>query len=498
MPRRLSPRRRAVPIAPRTVLVWTGSALVLAFLSAPFSSGTARSARSSPLRRVRSGPAADSWRRWPSPSLISVPTRARRRAGRQRVRRRGASTARAPCSRLFGDDPRGPHARARGAGRHRSSPRCCVREGRSRSSRAVRAGRSRRRRAGRRVLRVMRWDGLVPAVESVAEVARRSRRCGAAWAFSSIRTRTTHRRVIGDRRPHRRRAVGFVGVAGAPPAHGDDPFDAAAMSARASAGSASCPARVGAIASRSLVYWLRDRRYIMNMVVVPVAGVICDRCRSSSRVCRSRSPCSFPCPSWPCSSGGCRTTTSPTTRPRCGRTSRAGVHGVSPIVSGGSCPSCLSRSRSSPIAVPFSVALHGDWGCCCRVIGLCAEPASSRASASRASSRSSRRTPSRGRATARSSSRSARAPRASSPRAPCSSGPIVLSAPAICCSWRTIAGDAEATHAGARPGPRDRTRGASSSGVAIGGAHLRAPRRAADGVRRDRMRRAARALAPID
>ncbi|WP_431071720.1 hypothetical protein [Microbacterium phyllosphaerae] len=30
----------------------------------------------------------------------------------------------------------------------------------------------------------------------------------------------------------------------------------------------------GAIASRSLVYWLRDRRYIMNLIVVPVAGVL--------------------------------------------------------------------------------------------------------------------------------------------------------------------------------------------------------------------------------
>ena len=30
----------------------------------------------------------------------------------------------------------------------------------------------------------------------------------------------------------------------------------------------------GAIASRSLVYWLRDRRYIMNIIVVPVAGVV--------------------------------------------------------------------------------------------------------------------------------------------------------------------------------------------------------------------------------
>ncbi|WP_449408608.1 hypothetical protein [Microbacterium maritypicum] len=30
----------------------------------------------------------------------------------------------------------------------------------------------------------------------------------------------------------------------------------------------------GAIAARSLVYWLRDRRYIMNVIVVPVAGVL--------------------------------------------------------------------------------------------------------------------------------------------------------------------------------------------------------------------------------
>ncbi|PVE93252.1 hypothetical protein [Microbacterium sp. TPD7012] len=30
----------------------------------------------------------------------------------------------------------------------------------------------------------------------------------------------------------------------------------------------------GAIAARSLVYWLRDRRYIMNTIVVPVAGVL--------------------------------------------------------------------------------------------------------------------------------------------------------------------------------------------------------------------------------
>lgn len=30
----------------------------------------------------------------------------------------------------------------------------------------------------------------------------------------------------------------------------------------------------GAIAARSLVYWLRDRRYIMNIIIVPVAGVL--------------------------------------------------------------------------------------------------------------------------------------------------------------------------------------------------------------------------------
>lgn len=30
----------------------------------------------------------------------------------------------------------------------------------------------------------------------------------------------------------------------------------------------------GAVAARSLVYWLRDRRYIMNFVIVPIAGVL--------------------------------------------------------------------------------------------------------------------------------------------------------------------------------------------------------------------------------
>ncbi|MBS1699406.1 MAG: hypothetical protein JST25_13510 [Actinobacteria bacterium] len=30
----------------------------------------------------------------------------------------------------------------------------------------------------------------------------------------------------------------------------------------------------GAVAARSLVYWLRDRRYIMNVVIVPIAGVL--------------------------------------------------------------------------------------------------------------------------------------------------------------------------------------------------------------------------------
>jgi ABC-2 type transport system permease protein len=30
----------------------------------------------------------------------------------------------------------------------------------------------------------------------------------------------------------------------------------------------------GAIAARSLVYWLRDRRYIVNIVVVPIAGIL--------------------------------------------------------------------------------------------------------------------------------------------------------------------------------------------------------------------------------
>lgn len=34
------------------------------------------------------------------------------------------------------------------------------------------------------------------------------------------------------------------------------------------------PNAFGAIASRSLVYWLRDRRYIVNFVIVPIAGIL--------------------------------------------------------------------------------------------------------------------------------------------------------------------------------------------------------------------------------
>src|SRR5690606_13558665 len=31
---------------------------------------------------------------------------------------------------------------------------------------------------------------------------------------------------------------------------------------------------LGAVAARSLIYWLRDRRYIVNFVIVPIAGVL--------------------------------------------------------------------------------------------------------------------------------------------------------------------------------------------------------------------------------
>ena len=34
------------------------------------------------------------------------------------------------------------------------------------------------------------------------------------------------------------------------------------------------PTAFGAVAARSLVYWLRDRRYIVNVIVVPIAGVL--------------------------------------------------------------------------------------------------------------------------------------------------------------------------------------------------------------------------------
>ncbi len=79
----------------------------------------------------------------------------------------------------------------------------------------------------------------------------------------------------------------------------------------------------GAVAARSLSYWLRDRRYLVNVVIVPVAAVVSSVPLLVAGV-PSNSRCCCPCPSWPCSSGGCRTTTSPTTRPPCGCTSRAG------------------------------------------------------------------------------------------------------------------------------------------------------------------------------
>ena len=35
----------------------------------------------------------------------------------------------------------------------------------------------------------------------------------------------------------------------------------------------------GAVAARSLVYWLRDRRYVVNILVIPIAGALITRAR---------------------------------------------------------------------------------------------------------------------------------------------------------------------------------------------------------------------------
>ena len=68
---------------------------------------------------------------------------------------------------------------------------------------------------------------------------------GAAWAWLVRRLLTTTERPVASRE---RTGLGWFGLL---------PSTA-----------------FGAIAARSLVYWLRDRRYIMNIIVVPVAGVL--------------------------------------------------------------------------------------------------------------------------------------------------------------------------------------------------------------------------------
>ncbi|MFS0895603.1 hypothetical protein [Microbacterium sp. 179-I 3D3 NHS] len=82
------------------------------------------------------------------------------------------------------------------------------------------------------------WVGGIVAVVTMLAV-------GAAWAWLVRRLLTTTERPVAARE---RTGLGWFGLL---------PSNA-----------------FGAIAARSLVYWLRDRRYIMNVIVVPVAGVL--------------------------------------------------------------------------------------------------------------------------------------------------------------------------------------------------------------------------------
>lgn len=84
----------------------------------------------------------------------------------------------------------------------------------------------------------MAWTSGIVAVVTVALLA-------ALWAWLVRRLLTTTERPVAARE---RTGLGWFGLL---------PSNA-----------------FGAIASRSLVYWLRDRRYIMNIIVVPIAGVL--------------------------------------------------------------------------------------------------------------------------------------------------------------------------------------------------------------------------------
>ncbi|WP_309066997.1 hypothetical protein [Microbacterium sp.] len=82
------------------------------------------------------------------------------------------------------------------------------------------------------------WGSGIVAVLMIAGL-------GALWAYLVRRMLTTTERPVAARE---RSGLGWFG-----------PLPANAF---------------GAVAARSLVYWLRDRRYIVNVIVVPIAGVL--------------------------------------------------------------------------------------------------------------------------------------------------------------------------------------------------------------------------------
>ncbi len=113
----------------------------------------------------------------------------------------------------------------------------------------------------------------------------------------------------------------------------------------------------GVIAARSLVYWLRDRRYLVNVVVVPIAAVL-----TVVPLLIAGVPVEYaalvPVPIMALFSAGCRTTTSPTTRPPCGCISRAGC-AVPPTGWGASCRRSSSVVPAIALFVPIAVAVGG-------------------------------------------------------------------------------------------------------------------------------------------
>ncbi|PKI90486.1 hypothetical protein CW368_09845 [Actinomycetales bacterium SN12] len=123
----------------------------------------------------------------------------------------------------------------------------------------------------------LRWDGQVPpAVHTATTIVGfsplaapqaflfhlASGETGAAWASGLVAAATiggmlllwhllVRRLLTASERPYATRERSGLGWFGSLPANA-----------------------FGAVAARSLVYWLRDRRYIVNLLVVPIAGVL--------------------------------------------------------------------------------------------------------------------------------------------------------------------------------------------------------------------------------